>query len=497
MRTVAILSLLSAMTALAFAAPIQGDIFERDGSAEFDADLCPVKKRQVDGLGPAAQSPGPACAQTKAGLPPFFVETPDISEGCLNLRIARPQGTAAGDRLPVIVHIVEGGVIKGWAYDPHADPEPLVTLSAEVGKLIIYAAEQKSLNVGMRDQRAGIQWVKDNIAAFGGDPERITAWGLSAGGTMASLQLVACGGEKGVPFTQVWTMSGPPGTALNISSDATEIHTLAVASKLGCSHEKDERMLECLRDVLMNDLLEAAMGYSVENHPPMGLFTFIPSVDGISSAIAHIPMILGWTQNDGATQVRPGSLFKDEEDMKKPIQSFAHALTNEDYKKFFALYSASDFEQQVTNYNARREESDPEVPSTGSASRSSCEISYLSAPPLTLVTKWPGSPNLNQTMLPPLFKSVGMPYLGVPHGSDMNYIMNGVFPEIPEIPDPDKKLTNAMAGAFIQLAYTGSPVYDDGSDNGFAAWPPTFPVGADDGPLLGGPLGLGLPPRML
>jgi carboxylesterase type B len=243
-----------------------------------------------------ATTPGPACAQTRNGLPPFLVGTPDISEDCLTVRIDRPAGTTADDRLPVVVHNVEAGCIKGWLYDPHIDPDALVALSASLKKPVIHVAiqsrltifgfarlpalkEQQSLNVGLRDQRIGVQWIKDNIAAFGGDPNLITVFGVSAGATLTSLQLVAYGGEKGVPFNQFWAMSGPPGTAVNMSSDATEIHTMAVAEKLGCLREKDEDILECLRSVSMDELMETAMAYSVSNHPPVGLFTFIPSVD--------------------------------------------------------------------------------------------------------------------------------------------------------------------------------------------------------------------------
>jgi carboxylesterase type B len=131
----------------------------------------------------------------------------------------------------------------------------------------------------MRDQRAGFQWVKDNIKALGGDLTRITAFGLSAGGTFSSLHPIAYGGEKGVPFTQAWIMSGPPGTALNMSSDATTVHTLAVAEKVGCSNDDDIKVLECLREVPVENLLSTTMDYSVANHPPAGLFTFIPSID--------------------------------------------------------------------------------------------------------------------------------------------------------------------------------------------------------------------------
>lgn len=244
-----------------------------------------------------ATASGKACPQSKDAIPPFFDETPEISEDCLTLRIARPAGTVAGDKIPVVVWIHGGAVVKGSAYDSHFDPDKLITLSASIDKPVIYVAinyrltifgfarlpvlkDQHSLNAGMRDQRAAFQWVQDNIAEFGGDPTRITAYGLSAGATAASLQLVGYGGERGVPFTQMWAMSGPPGTAINMTSDATEIHTLAVAEKLGCGSASGEEQLSCLRGVSMEALTKVATEYAVANHPPFGGFTFIPSVDG-------------------------------------------------------------------------------------------------------------------------------------------------------------------------------------------------------------------------
>ncbi|KAH8900819.1 alpha/beta-hydrolase [Thozetella sp. PMI_491] len=495
-----------------------------------------------------ATKPGAACPQMSAAVPPFFVETTDISEDCLNVRIARPVGTSPGDKLPVVVQIIEAGVVKGWAYDPHADPEPLVTLSASLGKPVIYVAiqsrltifgfarvpllgEQKSLNVGMRDQRAGVQWIKDHIAAFGGDPERITAWGLSAAGTMTSLQLVAYGGEQGVPFTQAWVMSGPPGTALNMESGATEGHTRAVAEKLGCPHGKDEdaELLQCLRDVPMNQLVDTAMEYSLANHPPMGLFTFIPSVDGDffpdrQSALYRagkfatgIPMVLAWTQDDGATQAGPAQLYESEEGIKTLIQSFSVALTDEDYEKLFALYPASDFAEDLARYSARKSESDPDAPvhwfQASQIMRdllftcSSIDLGYeMSRHSKAANPSFDGVRlySLNQSMLTHLFAGAGMPYVGVAHGSDMNYVLNGVFPE-GEVSEQDRKLSAALAESFIQFAYTGNPEYAGGSEAGLATWPQAFPQqqnGSHDndahaGPslvnvqIIAGPLGTG------
>jgi carboxylesterase type B len=244
-----------------------------------------------------ASTEGAACPQTRDGMPPFFAETTNMNEDCLNLRIARHEGTTSNGSLPVVIWVHGGGVVKGSAYDPHFEPDKLIAHSHKMKSPVIFVAlnyrltifgfarlpplqAESSLNVGMRDQRAGFQWVKDHIKDFGGDPDRITVFGLSAGGTFASLHLMAFGGEQGVPFNQVWSMSGPPGTALNMSSTVTEYHTTTVASIVGCSQDKDLEKLQCLRDVPMEVLLSAAMQYSVSNHPPAGLFTFIPSVDG-------------------------------------------------------------------------------------------------------------------------------------------------------------------------------------------------------------------------
>ena len=245
-----------------------------------------------------ASSPGSACPQIQDAMPPFFSETKEISEDCLNLRIARPTGfnVTAESKLPVVVWLHGGGVVKGSAYDPHFDPDNLIKLSMNDGQPVIYVAlhyrvhifgfarlpaleHDKSLNVGMRDQRLGFQWVKDNIQVFGGDPERITAYGLSAGGTFISLQPMLYGRTEGLPFQQAWMMSGPPGTALNMTSDATTIHTTAVAETIGCGSLSDVKMLQCLRDAPMRDLLDIATKYAMTNHPPVGTFTFIPSID--------------------------------------------------------------------------------------------------------------------------------------------------------------------------------------------------------------------------
>lgn len=488
-----------------------------------------------------ATAPGPACPQSEASIPPFFDETPNTSEDCLSLRVARPAGTSAGAKLPVVVWVYGGGVVKGTAYDSHFDPNKLITLSTSLNEPIIYVAlnyrvtifgfarlgilkDQKSMNVGMQDQRAGFQWVKDNIEAFGGDPERITAFGLSSGGTFISLHTLTYGGERGVPFTQAWAMSGPPGTSMNMTSDATEIHTHAVASQLGCEGE-DEEILKCLREVPMEKLTDTAMDYSVKNHPPQGLFTFIPSIDDdflpdrqsvLTKAgrfVKGIPMVFGWAQDDGDTNAGAAPTFQTEDDMKKAIEGFASGLTDADYEDLFSHYPASDFEEEFESYESRRGESDPVAPiNFYRVSRilrdllfscSSIQYGYeMSKQSKALDPTFPGVRlyDLNQTMLTPLFKAAGMPYVGVCHGSDTNYIFDGLYPE-GNVTEADQQLSNSVAGSFIHFATTGTPNFiQDGHPT---PWPESFPTFIERSAsepaeinlqLIGGPLGTGFSP---
>ena len=221
--------------------------------------------------------------------------------------------------------------------------------------------------------------------------------------------------------------------------------------------------------------------------------------------------MFGWTQDDGATQVGPDSLFQSEEDIKKRVQQFAHTLSDQDFDNIFSLYPADDFAYDVDNYNARKEETDPSVSVhwfrasaivrdllfTCSSIEFGFEIDRQSRaldPDFKGVRLY----DFNQTMLDPLFKGAGMPYLGVVHGSDVPYLLNGIMPEV-DILGPDQKLSSAFAESFLQFAYTGNPGYSGGILNGFASWPEAFPktagieaeVSEMNIQVIGGPYGTG------
>lgn len=136
-------------------------------------------------------------------------------------------------------------------------------------------------------------------------------------------------------------------------------------------------------------------------------------------------MVFGWTQDDGAMNAGPAPLFENEEAMKVPIKSFAHALTDDDYKKLFAMYPPIDFAEEVTNYNSRKEKTDPVAPvHYFRVSRilrdmmftcPSIDFGYeMSRQSKILDPTFPGIRlyDLNQSMLTSMFKGAGMPYMG-------------------------------------------------------------------------------------
>ena len=121
-------------------------------------------------------------------------ETYTYSEDCLFLNIFTPETAKAGDKLPVLVYIHGGGFTGGCGHEKHFDGPVWpakgvigVTLNYRLGPLGFACLPElkqeagKTGNYGLYDQHTAIQWVKDNIAAFGGDAENITIMGQSAG----------------------------------------------------------------------------------------------------------------------------------------------------------------------------------------------------------------------------------------------------------------------------------------------------------------------------
>jgi para-nitrobenzyl esterase len=147
--------------------------------------------------GAKAPAPGPVQNVVFAmitGAPPRF------SEDCLYLNVWTPAKTP-GEKLPVMAWIHGGGFIIGSTATPAYDGAKLaekgvvvVSIAYRLGALGFLAhpelsreADGASGNYGLLDQIAGLEWIRDNIAAFGGDPGNVTAFGESAGAISVSM----------------------------------------------------------------------------------------------------------------------------------------------------------------------------------------------------------------------------------------------------------------------------------------------------------------------
>ena len=121
-------------------------------------------------------------------------ETYTYSEDCLFLNVFTPDTAKPGDHLPVLVYIHGGGFTGGCGHEKHFDGPVWprkgiigVTINYRLGPMGFVCLPQLKEeagftgNYGLYDQMTAIRWVKDNIAAFGGDPENITIMGQSAG----------------------------------------------------------------------------------------------------------------------------------------------------------------------------------------------------------------------------------------------------------------------------------------------------------------------------
>jgi para-nitrobenzyl esterase len=186
---------------------------------------------------------GRACMQAAGAMG----NTAPVSEDCLYLNVWTP-AKKPGEKIPVIVWIYGGGFSGGSTstsmYDGTGFAKKgvvLVSVAYRVGPFGFLAHPELSResgkgsgNYGLEDMIAGLKWVKENIAGFGGDPAKVTIFGHSAGG-MAVNMLAASPAAKGL-FTRAICMSGGSFAPLQTSNQGgigMGVPTLKLAESTG------------------------------------------------------------------------------------------------------------------------------------------------------------------------------------------------------------------------------------------------------------------------
>ena len=236
----------------------------------------PVGERRWRAPQPAAAWQGVLRADTFA---PTCVQgggqAAGMSEDCLYLNIWSP-AKSASDRVPVLVWIYGGGFSGGATSIPTYSGEALagkgvilVSIAYRVGPLGFMAhpglsAEAKhrgSGNYGLLDMIAGLQWIKQNIAAFGGDPGRVTIFGESAGGIAVSM-LCASPLAKGLFHGAISQSGGSFGPSRPGSMPGENMVRLSDAENAGEAFGKNAgaESIATLRALPADKLMAAARG---------------------------------------------------------------------------------------------------------------------------------------------------------------------------------------------------------------------------------------------
>ncbi|KAF9496737.1 lipase [Pleurotus eryngii] len=248
-----------------------------------------------------------------------------IAEDCLFLNVWRPQGANSRSKLPVLVWIHGGSFATGASSSPNFDPTRIIQHSVQIGKPIAFASVNyrlntfgflagadvppEDLNAGLLDQRLAFEFLRDNIAAFGGDPAKITIWGQSAGAGSVQTHVLfppsqpsfraviansATGPIKNAPPPSTYSLPGKPFTRLLAAT--------------GCSSGRGA--VACLQKVptdalfnISNSMVRSTLNDQLWEPTvhPQSFLNQRPSQRVLSGRFLHVPYLSGTNVNEGAT----------------------------------------------------------------------------------------------------------------------------------------------------------------------------------------------------
>lgn len=232
-----------------------------------------------------------------------------VSEDCLYLNVWTPAKPGKKEVLPVLVYFYGGGFVAGDGSEPRYDGESMakrgivaLTVNYRLGvfgfmahpELTAESPNKASGNYGFLDQQAALAWVQRNIAAFGGDPKRVTIAGESAGSISVSAQMAS-------PLSKnlIAGAIGESGSLLGTLSPVSLADAEAAGKKFG--ENIGATTLDALRALPADKLLADA------SKPGMGRFS--PCIDGYffpktvaaifaAGEQARVPLLAGWNSEE-------------------------------------------------------------------------------------------------------------------------------------------------------------------------------------------------------
>ncbi|KAI2792220.1 hypothetical protein POX_b02257 [Penicillium oxalicum] len=277
-----------------------------------------------------------------------------LHEDCLNLNIIRPQHPRReGSPLPVMLWIFGGGWTQGATADPRYNMSYVVQQSALNGKPVLGVSinyrlsafgfldskevrAEGNTNLALRDQRVAMRWVKENIRSFGGDPDRITIWGESAGAYSVGAHLVTNNGDNEGLFRAAIMESG---NAVGPPYNGTEWHQPMydrIVQRTGCTNSINT--LQCLRHLPYQTFYDNAFEglewfATVDGH----FITQYPQISYRQGKIARVPILLG-TNTDEGTSFGTTGVDTDEDCIAELTASKRWVLTHQEATRLLSYY---------------------------------------------------------------------------------------------------------------------------------------------------------------
>lgn len=286
-----------------------------------------------------------------------------MSEDCLFLNVWTPAKTDR-EKLPVLVYFFGGGFVAGDGSEPRYDGESLaakgivtVTVNYRLGvfgfmahpELTKESPHHSSGNYALLDQSAALHWVHQNIAAFGGDPGRITIAGESAGSISVSAQMAS-------PLSKdlIAGAIGESGSILGALSAAPLATVEAEGVKFATSLEAPT--LAALRALSTAQLFEAAGKPGVPRFSPAIDGYFFPEPPAAIFAAgkqALVPLLAGWNSEESNAR----SLLGREEPTRENLEKAINRLYGEhagEVSKAYAAAADADVRQVATDLASDR-----------------------------------------------------------------------------------------------------------------------------------------------
>ncbi|XP_072175903.1 acetylcholinesterase-like [Diadema setosum] len=325
---------LSVYTRLPYAEPPVGELryalpVPKSPSGDFDATREPV-----------------ACPQIKS--PDFYLNV-DLSEDCLYLDVFVPEPKPTSAAVMFWIH--GGGYQAGAGFVPELSPTFLaaygevivVTINYRLGPLGFLTTGNDDIpgNLGLWDQRQAMLWVQENIAAFGGDPSRVTIFGESAGSGSVNLHMLST--MSAGLFARAILQSGAINDFWSHHGNKDDAAAMAFdfGKAVGCETSVSAELVTCLRGKTFEDFGEV---YNLTSGPTR--FFFRPVADGhfllddpfkLAKQGSFNPgeVLLGCLQDEGTLFIIPS--FAGKEGHDRPVFSrsdFANLVG--------ALYSPTD-----------------------------------------------------------------------------------------------------------------------------------------------------------